>query len=110
MNWRGDGMRSWLIQRVSAIFILLYLIYLLISVSGFTTIDYSHWHAWVGSTANKILILLFFVSLLLHAWVGIRDVILDYIHGFTIRFIALTAIIGTMLAMAVWLLLIIIKV
>lgn len=110
MNWRGDGMRSWLIQRVSAIFIILYLIYLLFSVAGFTQLDYQNWHAWVSITANKILIVLFFLSLLLHAWVGIRDVVLDYLHGFTMRFIALTAIIGLMLAMAIWLLLIIIKV
>lgn len=110
MNSRSDGIRSWLIQRISAIFIALYLIYLFISVSNFEQISYSSWHAWVALTVNKILMVLFFLSLLLHAWVGIRDVVLDYMHGFTMRFIALTAIIGSMLAMAIWLLLIIIKV
>lgn len=110
MNSRGDGIRSWLIQRISAIFIALYLVYLLISVACFEQVDYASWHTWVSLTANKILMVLFFLSLLLHAWVGIRDVVLDYLHGFTMRFIALTAIIGSMLAMAIWLLLIITKV
>lgn len=110
MNSRSDGIRSWLFQRISAIFIVLYLIYLLISLSGFQQLNFSSWHAWVSITANKVLMLLFFLSLLLHAWVGIRDVVLDYMHGFTLRFITLTVIIGAMLAMAIWLLLIIIKV
>ncbi|MDH5184018.1 MAG: succinate dehydrogenase, hydrophobic membrane anchor protein [Gammaproteobacteria bacterium] len=110
MNSRGDGIRSWLIQRISAIFIVLYLIYLFISISSFAQMDFSTWHGWVALTTNKILLVLFFLSLLLHAWVGIRDVVLDYVHGFTIRFVALTVIIGSMLAMAIWLLLIIIKV
>ena len=110
MNSRSDGLRSWLIQRLSAIYIVFYLIYLFVSLSGFQTFDYSSWHAWVSLTANKVLLLLFFLSLLLHAWVGIRDVVIDYAHGFSIRFLVLTAIIGAMLAMAIWLLLIIIKV
>ena len=110
MNWRGDGMRSWLIQRISAVFIALYLFYLLASVCSFTHVDFATWHAWVSITANKILLLMFFLALLLHAWVGIRDVVLDYIHGFRTRFMVITAIIGSMLAMTIWLLLIIIKV
>jgi len=110
MSWRSDGIRSWLIQRISAIFIFLFLIYLSLFFLQSEHLDYATWSAWVSLKANKVIILLFFISLLLHAWVGIRDVVLDYVHAFTIRFIVLTTIIGALLSLAVWLLLIIIKV
>lgn len=34
----------------------------------------------------------FFAALLAHAWIGVRDVILDYVHPVAIRFFALAVL------------------
>jgi succinate dehydrogenase / fumarate reductase membrane anchor subunit len=52
--------------------------------------------------------LLFFASLLLHAWVGIRDVIIDYVHPTAIRVSVLTVIGFGLVGCAAWALKIII--
>ncbi|MBD3610269.1 MAG: succinate dehydrogenase, hydrophobic membrane anchor protein [Gammaproteobacteria bacterium] len=107
MNGRGDGIRNWLIQRISAIYIALFTIYIGYFFLSTELINYQTWYGWVSQTINKILISLFFFTLLMHAWVGIRDVVMDYVHNITIRFILLTAIIGLLAAMAIWLILIV---
>jgi succinate dehydrogenase / fumarate reductase membrane anchor subunit len=107
MNWRGDGMRSWIIQRVSAIFIAFFVIYLGIFLASNLPMSFTTWHSWVEATANKVIVILFFIAIFFHAWVGIRDVVIDYVHPVAIRFVLLTSILGGLVAMSVWLLLII---
>jgi succinate dehydrogenase / fumarate reductase membrane anchor subunit len=107
MNWRGDGMRSWIIQRVSAIFIAFFVIYFGSFLAANLPMEFRTWHDWVEVTFNKVVIILFFIAVFFHAWVGARDVVIDYVHPVATRFVLLTAILGGLVAMSVWLLLII---
>ena len=100
-------MRSWLIQRMSAIFIAFFVVYMGVFLASNLPMEFSTWHAWVDITANKVIIILFFIALLFHAWVGIRDVVIDYVHPVALRFVLLTAILGSLMSIAVWLVLII---
>ena len=100
-------MRSWLIQRVSAIFIAFFVIYFGVFLASNLPLDFTTWHAWVEITANKVIIILFFIAVFFHAWVGIRDVVIDYVHPVAVRFTLLTAILGALVSLSVWLLLII---
>jgi succinate dehydrogenase / fumarate reductase membrane anchor subunit len=42
--------------------------------------SHEFWRAWVADPWVGIAILVFFLSLLLHAWIGIRDVLIDYVR------------------------------
>ena len=64
--------------------------------------DYAGWHSWLADPLVNLATGLFVLSLLVHAWVGIRDIIIDYVHGFALRFVFLTVIIATLLILAVW--------
>ena len=64
--------------------------------------DYAAWRAWVAGPLVSLGLLLFFASLLLHAWVGIRDVVIDYVHPTAIRVSLLTAIGFVLVGCAVW--------
>ena len=46
--------------------------------------------------------MLFFAAILLHTWVGLRDVILDYIHPPAARVTALATLAVGIAAMAAW--------
>jgi len=81
------------LQRITAVYLGLYLIYIL----GFMTFSppesYEAWRAWVANPVVSFTLLLFFVSLFVHAWVGVRDVLIDYVHPFMIR-VTLLSIFG----------------
>ncbi len=80
-----SGQRAWLLQRFSAIAVLV-----LLALGAFTLATtagsaYERWQALATSTHGAVLILAFFVSMGLHAWIGVRDVVLDYVHAPALR-------------------------
>jgi len=54
-------------------------------------ISFEAWRAWVSHPVANIMLLLFFIALLMHAWIGVRDVIIDYIHSTFARYVLLIA-------------------
>jgi succinate dehydrogenase / fumarate reductase, membrane anchor subunit len=74
------GTRDWLAQRITAAIMALYTpvaLWLFLSRSPFT---YESWKALFAQGAMRIATLLFAVSLAWHAWVGVRDILMDYIQ------------------------------
>ena len=47
--------------------------------------QYADWKAWVGGPLVECRHAAFVVSVLMHAWIGVRDVLIDYIHPIAIR-------------------------
>lgn len=105
-----SGMRAWLVQRLSALYLLCFLVFILATL---TTVhapwSYASWRAWVLSPGGSTGILLFFAALLLHVWVGLRDVILDYVHPLALRIGALCCLAVGELAIAAWVLAIVVQ-
>jgi succinate dehydrogenase / fumarate reductase membrane anchor subunit len=77
----GYGIMSWLYQRVTAIIMLVFAL-LTIGVIIFIGLNsngsISSWQNIFACTWVKILTQLFFSALLIHAWIGIRDIWMDY--------------------------------
>ena len=48
-------------------------------------IDYAAWKAWFAQGWLRFATFLFVISLLYHAWVGVRDILMDYIRPTGIR-------------------------
>jgi succinate dehydrogenase / fumarate reductase membrane anchor subunit len=88
---RHAGLRAWMLQRLSALYLAAYSIYLLLHFARQAPADYQAWQAWVASPAVGISAALFFLALLLHAWVGLRDILMDYVHSLALR-LSLTAL------------------
>ena len=73
------GIGDWLLQRLTAVVLALYTIY--VAGSVFTGGFASH-EALRESLAGgpmRVFTLLFFAALLYHAWVGMRDILMDYV-------------------------------
>ncbi len=106
MSWRPSaGLRTWLLQRLSATYIALFIIVFGIKVMGAwggEQITYDVWRAWVSHPFTNIALILFIFALLLHAWVGIRDVIMDYINSVPLRYILLISFGLSFISMALW--------
>lgn len=78
------GLRPWLIQRVSAVYMALFTLFVTgrLLVAPMTV---AAWRQWLATPGVALAFALFFVALLLHAWVGMRDVLLDYAHPLWLR-------------------------
>ena len=73
------GLREWLAQRVTAVLIVLYSTafagYLLLQ----PRLDYDVWTGLFSGQPMRTFTLLFLLSVFYHAWVGIRNIVMDYV-------------------------------
>jgi succinate dehydrogenase / fumarate reductase membrane anchor subunit len=74
------GLRDWLSQRVTAGLMALFtLIVLLQVIFSKGPIGYDKWAGIFAAQWMKVLTFTVIVALLWHVWVGIRDVLMDYV-------------------------------
>ena len=79
------GLRDWLIQRVTGALMALFTIALLVQLLFGGKLGYDRWAAIFSSQWMKVLTFTFLVSLAWHAWVGMRDIWMDYIKPVGVR-------------------------
>ncbi len=101
---KGDrrGLRDWLIQRVSAVFMLLYTIGLLGYCVFGDHLDYPSWHYLFSQAWMKIATLIAFASLLWHAWIGVWTVLTDYVKSAGIRLVSYVLVILSLVVYFFW--------
>lgn len=73
------GMRDWLSQRVTAGLMALFTIVLLVQVLFGGPLGYDRWSAIFSTQWMKVLTFVLIVALAWHAWVGVRDIWMDYV-------------------------------
>jgi succinate dehydrogenase / fumarate reductase membrane anchor subunit len=73
------GMRDWLSQRVTATLMALFTIVLLVQVLMPGPLGYERWAGIFSAQWMKLLTLVTFIALAWHAWVGVRDILMDYV-------------------------------
>ena len=80
------GIRDWLAQRVTAVLMAIFTIVLLASVLlSKGPLGYDTWAGIFSGQCMKFLTLIAILALLFHAWIGIRDIWMDYIKPVSIR-------------------------
>ncbi|MCW8962761.1 MAG: succinate dehydrogenase, hydrophobic membrane anchor protein [Gammaproteobacteria bacterium] len=104
MTRKVSGFQAWVVQRISAIYLAVYFIYLAGHFMLYPPADYVAWKDWLANPLVSVSLSLFFMSILLHAWIGIRDVVIDYVHPLVTRLLVLAAVAMTLLASGFWIL------
>ncbi|GAA5785494.1 succinate dehydrogenase, hydrophobic membrane anchor protein [Chitiniphilus shinanonensis] len=79
------GLRDWLVQRVTAVIMLVYAIGIVAFLLLASGAGYEAWQQLFACTWVKVLTTVTVVALLWHAWVGIRDIWMDYVQPVGIR-------------------------
>ena len=73
------GLRDWLAQRITAAVMAVYSVIALVVLMGGRPISYAVWKDLFEQGWMRVATLLFAASLAWHAWVGMRDILMDYI-------------------------------
>lgn len=80
------GLRDWLVQRVTASLMALFTVVLLLQVLATSgPINYEAWAGIFASQWMKFLTFGLIVSLAWHAWIGVRDIWMDYVKPVGLR-------------------------
>jgi succinate dehydrogenase / fumarate reductase membrane anchor subunit len=79
------GMRLWLAQRLSAVVLVVYLVIFALLLLVKQPVGYEGWLELMSPWWWRLFTLLFFTCLVMHAWLGVRDVFKDYIFNIKLR-------------------------
>ena len=96
------GLKDWLLQRITAVLMGVYtLVFLAYAVyaGGF---DYARWNALFHNPAFRLSTFVFMLSLLYHAWVGVRDIWMDYVKPAWVRLTVETITAFLLLGYVAW--------
>ena len=96
------GLKDWLAQRVTAIVMAIYTVILLVAFFSAGNFSYEGWAGMFARQWFKIATFITLVGLFYHAWVGMRDIWMDYIKPVSIRLTMQAATILWLIGCAGW--------
>jgi succinate dehydrogenase / fumarate reductase membrane anchor subunit len=96
------GLGDWLLQRLTAVVMLIYTMVVFIGVLLVPPRTYADWHAFFSPTLFRVATMLFVAALLYHAWVGMRDILMDYLKSTALRLTAQAAVGVALLFYLIW--------
>jgi len=96
------GLKDWLAQRVTAVILLIYTVVLLGTVLFTAELSYGVWAVLFSQAWMKVATLLAVVALIWHAWVGVRDIYMDYIKPTGVRLFLQVATVLALVGYALW--------
>jgi succinate dehydrogenase / fumarate reductase membrane anchor subunit len=96
------GLRDWVLQRITAVLMVVYVAVFFLQVLTGPPLDFATWRMIFTPQWMKYATLLFLFSLYLHAWIGVRDIVMDYIKHAGVRLGLYTVFVAALLVYAAW--------
>jgi succinate dehydrogenase / fumarate reductase membrane anchor subunit len=96
------GLRDWLGQRISAVLLGVYTVGLALYVLLAGDLGYERWAGLFAAPWMKVATALALAALFYHAWVGMRDLWMDYVKPVGVRLTLQVLTVLYLLACAVW--------
>jgi succinate dehydrogenase / fumarate reductase, membrane anchor subunit len=81
----GYGMRDWLMQRITAVVMVVFFLIVLISALISPDSGFKWWSGLMAYPVMQVLAMVTFIALAWHAWVGMRDIWMDYVKHAGLR-------------------------
>jgi succinate dehydrogenase / fumarate reductase membrane anchor subunit len=96
------GLRDWLSQRITAALMALFTLVVVVQVLWPGELGYDRWAGMFARQWMKVLTFVVIVSLLVHVWVGMRDILMDYVKSVGARLSLQVATIVWLVGCAGW--------
>jgi succinate dehydrogenase / fumarate reductase, membrane anchor subunit len=98
----GNGLKDWLIQRVTAVYFAAYTFFILGFLFLHPGLTYEQWHVLFSYPLVQIASAIALLAMTLHAWVGIWTVTTDYMKCTVIRLSVQMMVFLWLLSQLVW--------
>ena len=102
MGVSRQGLRDWFVQRVSAVVMAIYSVFLMGYIVSHPHFDFVDWHGLFGQTGVKVGTLVFVLALLWHAWIGMWTIFTDYVKPFVLRLICHLVVLFALVSFFLW--------
>jgi succinate dehydrogenase / fumarate reductase membrane anchor subunit len=96
------GVRGWLLQRLTAVVMAGYTLFLIGYLVARAPRDYNSWRVLFSETWFQVGTMLFLAALIYHAWVGMRDILMDYLRATGVRLLAQSAVGFVLVFYLIW--------
>src|SRR5262245_20677999 len=96
------GLRDWLSQRITALLMALYTLVLVVQLLIGPPLGYERWSAIFSLQWMRFSTFVVIVALAVHAWVGMRDIWMDYVKSVWVRLALQVATIVWLVGCAGW--------
>ncbi len=96
------GWKDWLIQRVTAVIMLVFSVLIVGFFVVHGAVSYAEWKQLFSGEVVRILTLMFLLSVHYHAWIGMRDVLMDYVKPLWMRLLLQVAVLLFLIGCSVW--------
>jgi len=96
------GLKTWIIQRVSAVILAVYLVFIFGIIFIYSPLQYVSWKALFQYNSVKIFTALALLSLIAHAWIGLWTVTTDYLKPLALRFLTQLCILFALFSYVFW--------
>ena len=96
------GLKDWVIQRATAIIMAVYTVIFLVVVGAVGPDSFEAWRCIFANGFMKFASFLFLVSVFYHAWIGVRDIWMDYVKPDGLRLLMMIATVAVLVGYAGW--------
>jgi len=96
------GLRDWLAQRITAVVLLAYTLLLAGAMLFTPELTYGTWSGLFATAWMKVATLMAVIALIWHAWVGVRDIYMDYVQSTGLRLTLQVATVLALVGYALW--------
>lgn len=97
------GLRDWLGQRITAVVMAVYTVFMAgCLLLGDHAAGYEGWKQVFAGTGAKTFTMLFLLSVFYHAWIGVRDIVMDYVKPASIRLTIHVLVILALVLYVIW--------
>ncbi|MBI4756311.1 MAG: succinate dehydrogenase, hydrophobic membrane anchor protein [Betaproteobacteria bacterium] len=96
------GLKDWLVQRVTALLMALYTLFMMVAAPLAAAGGYEGWRGLMSHGVVQFATFLFIVSLAYHAWIGVRDIWMDYVKPVGVRLALHVATLVVLVGCAGW--------
>ncbi len=96
------GLRDWLVQRITAVLMVAYILFMAGYALLHPDLGYDKWIALFSGQVMRSFSLLFLLAVYYHAWIGVRNVVMDYVRAAGNRLAIHTVVIVALLLYVIW--------
>ncbi|HLB56583.1 MAG TPA: succinate dehydrogenase, hydrophobic membrane anchor protein [Coxiellaceae bacterium] len=101
-NINRRGFHEWIVQRVSAVLIGIYAVFIFAFIFTHDPMHFPTWNNLFASVGMKIATVVVLIAILWHAWIGLWTVFTDYVKNGAVRLVLEILVILALLSYVVW--------
>lgn len=98
----GSGLRDWLVQRFTAIFLSVYVLGLGIFLWQHPGLEYTQWQQLFSQPFVQVATLFALICTAFHAWIGLWTVLTDYVKILSVRYLLQFVILFALFWYVIW--------